>query len=67
MAGGEEGMRRTTHGRDAGSSDDVSTGVSVRGRNSLKGCLAGDITALPGEQNAQTGHEGGVIGIGRAQ
>ena len=60
VAGGEEGMRRTVHGRDAGSSDDVSADVSVRGRNSREGRLAG-------EQSAQTGHEGGVAGIAQAQ
>jgi hypothetical protein len=70
VAGGEEGMRRTAHGRDAGSSDDVSADVSGRDRNSREGRLAGDIPplyTLPGEQNAQTGHENGVAGIGRAQ
>jgi len=46
MAGGEEGMRRTAHGRDAGSSDDVSADVSGRGRNSREGRLAGDTPPL---------------------
>ena len=67
VAGGEEGMRRTAHGREAGSSDDVSADVSVRSRNSREGRLAGDIPPFPGEQNAQNGHEGGAAGIGQAQ
>lgn len=45
VAGEEEGMRRTARGRDAGSSDDVSANVSVWGRNSREGRLAGEQSA----------------------